>query len=198
MLKKCQALLLVCWAMGIALSAQPAFAAAPPASDEEPLPPGVKARLGTSRLRHPKWPRIAFSADGKSLISWCSERFCVWDVRTGRMRDRMRFGGERVWDITPSGLVFTTADDARLSVWSVKTGKRLWTCRAEQWKSHPFGFVSPTARLFVPTEEHEVSILDTRTGRTVKTLRGFDLSVDGEFSPDEDFLAMRDGLRAHP
>jgi WD40 repeat protein len=48
----------------------------------DPLPPGVLARMGTVQLRH-GYADVAFSADGKTLISATSTiRF--WDLATGK------------------------------------------------------------------------------------------------------------------
>jgi hypothetical protein len=55
----------------------------------DPLPPGAVARLGTVRLRHivrdgSGAASVAFSSDGKRLITCGDVGVCVWDVATGK------------------------------------------------------------------------------------------------------------------
>src|SRR5689334_6370209 len=67
----------------------------------DPLPPGALARLGTIRLRH-RAATIAYSADGKTLLSFSrgDKTIRQWDPATGRERRRILLqGAER---ITPS------------------------------------------------------------------------------------------------
>src|SRR5205085_2041422 len=57
-----------------------------------PLPPGVLARLGSSRMRHADGLRtILFSPDGKSLAasSRLADDVRIWDARTGRLIRRL-------------------------------------------------------------------------------------------------------------
>jgi WD40 repeat protein len=58
----------------------------PPGTDfyGDPLPPGARARLGTIQLRH-YWADMAFSADGKALIS-CGQDGALrrWSLVTGK------------------------------------------------------------------------------------------------------------------
>jgi WD40 repeat protein len=74
----------------LVLLAQPTRAE-PPRTDEhgDSLPPGAVARLGTARLRHIVGNSIgaacvAFSPDGKTLVSGDDGGLCAWDVATGK------------------------------------------------------------------------------------------------------------------
>src|SRR5262245_36106368 len=51
----------------------------------DPLPPGSVARLGTLRFRGPLAWRIAYTPDGKAIVSGGSDgKVRVWGARTGR------------------------------------------------------------------------------------------------------------------
>lgn len=50
----------------------------------DPLPPGVLARLGTVRFRHWSAAPLAYSPDGKTLLS-AGRSLRIWDVATGRL-----------------------------------------------------------------------------------------------------------------
>src|SRR5262249_36879885 len=52
----------------------------------DPLPPGALARLGTIRFRHPGYAALglAFSSDGKTLLSVRHDGLRVWDAGSGR------------------------------------------------------------------------------------------------------------------
>jgi WD40 repeat protein len=55
----------------------------------DPLPAEARARMGSSRLRHPGYVRsLAFSADGKSLVSGAGNGVRIWDTTTGQLRRR--------------------------------------------------------------------------------------------------------------
>ena len=58
----------------------------------EPMPEGMIARLGAVRFRHDGSARkLAYSADGKSLLGFTSSGIVVWDAVTGRERQRVAF-----------------------------------------------------------------------------------------------------------
>src|SRR5713101_9815218 len=51
----------------------------------DPLPEGAIARLGTVRFRHGAYVlAMAFTADGKQLLSYSTNGVRVWEVATGK------------------------------------------------------------------------------------------------------------------
>lgn len=89
----------------------------------DPLPPGAIMRLGTNRLRHPRyrWVALAFSRDGKHLISCGWHEVRVWDAATGRLVRRTRLAwksSEGDWH----SHVSLTPDGATAAAWSLRGG----------------------------------------------------------------------------
>jgi RNA polymerase sigma factor (sigma-70 family) len=60
----------------------------------DPLPDGVRVRLGTSRLRHGNGTALAFAPDGKSILTFGGDRtFRTWDLASGRLLKERRLPG---------------------------------------------------------------------------------------------------------
>src|SRR5262249_26161064 len=60
----------------------------------DPLPPGVLARLGTTRFRHEAWvDAAAFSPDGHTLATASAGQVTLWDAATGRPRRGLEHAG---------------------------------------------------------------------------------------------------------
>ena len=92
------------------------------ASPDENLPLETVAQQGHSRD-----PRsLAYSADGRYLVSADEERALVWEVRSGRLLRTIRHGGF----VGGDHVAALTADGARLTVaggvYDVRTGKQLF------------------------------------------------------------------------
>jgi WD40 repeat protein len=100
-------------------------------AEGEPLPPGVAARLGSSRMRQePSAEYLDFSLDGKWVVSGGTSAFVnVWDVATGKRCRRFE-----VPENADSLALFLS--DGRLAwcevrkaaecrVWDASTGKQL-------------------------------------------------------------------------
>lgn len=85
-----------------------------PATDaqDEPLPPGAVARLGSTRLRHANRVRsVALTPDGTAVLAKADEGFArLWDARTGT--ERRRFADPK-YDIVQAAL---SADGTMVAV----------------------------------------------------------------------------------
>ena len=70
----------------------------------DPLPDGVAARTGSGRMRHPSSSRtLAFSPDGKSIVSGGGSSVRIWDADTGKLRRRI--------DVAADFLTFASTTD---------------------------------------------------------------------------------------
>lgn len=97
----------------------------------DPLPPGAIARLGTIRLRHADCFAVAFSKDGKRLIS-CGRggEVRVWDTATGKLVRRTRLAGKaREYilyaglSLAPDGATAATGDGKTTYLYDTTTGQ---------------------------------------------------------------------------
>jgi RNA polymerase sigma factor (sigma-70 family) len=113
-------------------AAPPSAAKAKPENTDlygDPLPPGALARLGTTRLRH-VGSQIAFSSDGKTLLSFSrrDKAIRLWNPSTGRERRRIALeGAERLkpsilWAWNEKIVGVWTED--QLVLWDASTGRQ--------------------------------------------------------------------------
>jgi WD40 repeat protein len=121
-----------------------------PASDAygDPLPAGSMARLGTLRFRATdRIDHLAFSHDGKELLSRGGGTITIWDAETGRRLAEFSSNavGPLAWRADGSGVMLVTEPDGT---------QRLFDFPREQLKRVPIketaqsldvGFVGPPA-----------------------------------------------------
>jgi WD40 repeat protein len=160
----------------------------------DPLPPGAIARFGSLRWR-PGEPcaRIAFSADGKNLVTvGAINGVCVWDVATGK---KLRSFGQRAepfhWAaISRDGRYVARSSsnydgtDQRFWMWEVATGKTLWEIReknapaAKQAKRQRLAYFdavdfSPDGNVLATRGQGlDVHLWDVKSGKRLARLDG--------------------------
>jgi WD40 repeat protein len=96
----------------------------------DPLPDGAVARIGTTRFRH-GWliNSLAFTADGKALMSQGLDAVRVWVTATGREARHLAAPPGRQFisaALSPDGkLLATTLWEQPLTLWDPATGKKV-------------------------------------------------------------------------
>jgi RNA polymerase sigma factor (sigma-70 family) len=185
-------------------AAPPAPAAAAPAVpqprvDREgvPLPPGVLARLGSSRLRHAGVVySVAVAPDGRTLASAGQEGVRVWETATGQLIRYFPFPSIYASDkvcFAADGrdiLCVTTGPDMTFLRLDPTTGRER---RRVELKNNmgQSAWIAPSGRLFAyRRQDNSVRICDALTGREVCSIAGSGPNL--AFSPDDRTLAITD------
>jgi WD40 repeat protein len=166
----------------------------------DPLPPGALARMGTVRLQQP-YPRMAFSADGKSLTSVGADNTVrTWDIATGKYLRGTQLEETADLDtsaisLAPDGkaLLVWRAGRLWMAVYDVDTGKKLGIPLVV--KDQPYrAAVSPGGKMVAAsTLARKAQILlhlwDVATGAERILLEDTRHHEELEFSPDGKYLA---------
>jgi WD40 repeat protein len=161
----------------------------------------------TGRERHAvagqRWPlqAITFTRDGKHLVgSGAWEPPVVWDVSSGEERSFLQGNPESAREVAFSAdggrmLTATTLEGnaARLVLWDLTNGKRLWehvTGRGDM----PFALAVSAGDFFavMPNGSSWAQIWDARAGETVKLSGPDQPSRVVAFTPDGHLLASQD------
>jgi WD40 repeat protein len=92
----------------------------------DPLPPGVRQRLGTMRLRHDgEIGALHFFPDGKTLVSsGGSSRTWLWDVTTGKPIRSFTHAATSA-SFSPDGKTMAAGQGNVVRLWDVATGKEI-------------------------------------------------------------------------
>jgi WD40 repeat protein len=165
---------LVCTTILVLAGAAPAAAPPAVALDRygDPLPRGVVARLGTSRLCCDRPRCLAFTADGKSLVSGGADGFIhVWDTRMGKELRRFRSAPHYAFclAVSPDGkhLAVGAFKDNGVCLRDLATGKELRRFRGRDHQAVHLAF-SPDGKLLASTcPEGYALIWDVATGKQV-------------------------------
>jgi WD40 repeat protein len=119
---------IVAWTLGLALLADPARAADAALQDDS-LPAGAVARLGTLRPRGSSVLSIAFAPDGKTLAAGSGDgKVRLWDVATGKELRILTGRGKEsrvvAMAFSPDGKTLaSSSEEITLVLWDPQTGK---------------------------------------------------------------------------
>ncbi len=189
----------------------PAAVAARTDANGDTLPAGARARLGTSRFRSPNTFRsVAFTPDGKHLLTGGWGGACLWDVATGRVL--RRYGQElpqpyEAAHLSPDGKLVAvggwSSNGGGGAVYEVESGRRLY--KFGTGGIDAAGVFSPDGKIlaFFPRNDGAVVLLDAANGKELRALerhdvlRGLHFGNHAAFSPDSETLvsALGDGMR---
>ena len=163
-----------------------------------PLPPGVIARIGSTRMRHDGWlSEVHFTSDGRRTLGYHNGTLSTWDARTGRRLRADTLPGMNhncsAWR-ADGRLVYVAAVrdgeqySAHLRTLDVETG----TVETVKRFADGSPYVSPDGTRVALRNNGYVRVYDTRTGKAVGETR---LSISDYdpavvvISPDNRLLA---------
>jgi RNA polymerase sigma factor (sigma-70 family) len=148
----------------------------------DPLPDGAVARIGTTRFRlHGAIGSLAFTADGRRLVSLGADDIRVWDVATGReQRTRADFLNNnsdwRALAWSSDGKWAATTDPAGATIWDLTSGKKVKDLGHGWYDSNEvFGHVNdrtclaPDGRVLALARNNAISTWDVATGKRLAT-----------------------------
>jgi WD40 repeat protein len=191
------------------LLAPPAWAEPPRIDDYgDPVPPGAVARLGTVRLRQDVRAGrrcVAFSPDGRTLISGGGVGLRAWDVATGK--DLGWFPTAAPADavqFAPDGKTLLTTDNSgSIRLWQAGTGNLLRETKQPRDNGNFRGvesFLSADGKVAgVNAYEGDVRLWETETGKPVFARKGkrWGLFFSAALSPNGKTLVVSgEGNRA--
>jgi WD40 repeat protein len=156
----------------------------------EPLPPSAVARIGTTRLRHgSQVASVAFSPDGKKVVSSDGFSVGVWDSRSGReLAFRMLREQYRCWPrLSPDGsLIACRVENGALGVQDAETGKVRSRFPSGEGRVHNLVFSRDNRWLTSTDDEGLVSLWEVNAGKLAwskqSPTKGYDSGQ--AFTPD--------------
>jgi WD40 repeat protein len=172
----------------------------------DPLPERAIARFGTLRFRHgAAVHQIAFSPNGKTIVSASPEEQCVrvWHAETGQQR--MEIATRAAWclAISPDGKRIATGEgDGVIRIWDLETAREVlslgtpveddsgvFRLRGESNPVHRIGFVSNQRVVGFHGGDRSVQVWDLLQRRVVARISG------EEDSPLMTFAVSGDGQK---
>jgi RNA polymerase sigma factor (sigma-70 family) len=146
----------------------------PPRTDlhGDPLPEGAIARLGTTRFRHVQAAALAFTADGKSLLTCGDRTVRFWDPASGRLLREQPFPPDSGFlAVSPDGrlmaFVHLEKNAATISLWDVQRNQLLHRLPVDEPRPQfQQGLFTPDSKTLVSAEMNgTLRAWDVATGK---------------------------------
>ena len=148
---------------------------------------------------------LAFSPDGKMILSAEDNELRLWDVTTGAVRRIFRgyTANAQIVGITPNGSTLVSIgtvkgrdgyDEDEITLWGLLSGKKLHSLRGASYAVAISNStrVSPDGRLIASATGEgatNISLWDVRTGVKIRSFKGDNTIHALNFSPDGKYLA---------
>jgi WD40 repeat protein len=135
----------------------------------DPLPEGATARLGTMRFRHGEAMALAFTADGKTLLTCGGADRIIrfWDSVTGRLLREQPLPDGYPLALSPDGrLLLQTGREGTLSLWEIQGHRRLHQLPLAQ-QGYLQAFFSPDSKMLITAQfDGTLKVWDVATGQS--------------------------------
>ncbi len=177
----------------------PANVAAQPGNPEAPViaEKDILRVLGSPRFSAAtSYFAMAMTPDDRQLITVSrddEQAITVWDRETEKVIHRLPHRWAWHFALSADGTRLASAGDNDVRFWDLKSGKAIWSLRDDQHDTSTAIGCSPDGKLLAVYKKKKLEILDSATGRTLRTIDSERYIEDKlTFSPDSNLLVARD------
>ena len=133
------------------------------------------------RTRFPKTGSLAYSADGKRLVSASGDSTpIIWNPETGKALHYLQGHTDTVLSVVVSGnIVASGGDDWTIKLWDLTTGKLIRTLIGHPREIICMAFSPDGKKLASGANDNAVKLWDVESGEEIVTLRGHKHPIRG-------------------
>lgn len=153
------------------------------------LPPSIYDRPLRTFTGHTAWVHsVAFSPDGRTILSGDSKTLILWDVATGKALRKFTGAKDDIRSaaFSPDGSTVLSGDGGgELKLWDTDTGEVLHSLRRHSDGIPSVAFSPDGATVLSGSFDGTLKLSDIATGKELRTFKGHKRDVNSAvFSPD--------------